>query len=200
MLIPILARALLAMAITQECVCAQNQMTVAVFNRSDAPPRVIASAVQTAQNAFLNIRVRVRWIICGPETCPQEAVGGSYVELFVVPRLRSRLTYQVDSHPAGYAMSGGFAHPRAYALYGTANMVAERTMREVDLVLGCIFIHEVGHLLGLTHQPHGAMRANLEPADMDKIARGRAFNLEEGIKLRAALNGASVAKNDLDIE
>jgi hypothetical protein len=135
--------------------------------------------------AFLSSRIDSRWVVCEPEKCAEPA-GGAHVELFVMPRLRAPLTDHMD-FPAGYAMPDAFAHPRAYALYGAAMAAASRTTRPIGVVLGCIFVHEIGHLLGLSHQPHGAMRANLEPDDMDRVTMGHAFNSFEGRKLRAAV-------------
>lgn len=188
MRIPSLAGALLATVAAPWCVWPQSPVTVAVFNCAGVPHSILAPAVETARRAFLCARIESRWLLCGAEGCPQQLPAGSYLELFVMPRLRAPLTDRADTHPAGYAMPDTFAHPRAYAFYDAARMVAERTLRPLDVVLGCIFIHEAGHLLGLRHQPHGAMRADLDAADMDSTAMGRAFNGEEGRKLRAAVN------------
>jgi hypothetical protein len=57
-------------------------------------------------------------------------------------------------------------------------------------------IHETAHLLGLRHQAHGVMRANLEAEDMDNVATGRAFGAEEGQRLRAR---ASLARASLSL-
>ena len=188
MRIPPLAGALLATAAAPWCVWPQSHITVAVFNCAGVPHSVLVPAVETARRAFLGARIESRWVLCEAEGCPQQLPAGSYLELFVMPRLRSPLAGRSDAHPAGYAMPDTFAHPRAYAFYDAARMVAERTVRPLDVVLGCIFVHEAGHLLGLGHQPHGAMRANLDAVDMDSTAMGRAFNLEEGKKLRASVN------------
>jgi len=100
-----------------------------------------------------------------------------------MPRLRGAMA----GHPAGYAMTGGgFPRPRGYAFYDAVRSVADRTVRPEELVLGCVLVHEAGHLLGLRHERHGAMRPNLEAADMDEVARGRGFTAEEGKQLRAA--------------
>jgi len=180
------ARALLAMAAVHACACAQGLVDVAVFNYADVPRSVLAPAAETARRALLTARIESRWVICEAGACPQDLLGASYLQVFVMPRLLAPLTDRPDVHPAGFAMIAGFAHPRAYALYDAAAMAAERTMRPMYEVLGCILIHEVGHLMGLGHQPHGAMRANLEAADMDSTTMGRAFTAEEGRKLRAA--------------
>jgi hypothetical protein len=178
-----LARTLLAIAAAHSCAHAQSGLTVAVFNYSGAPRSVLGTAIATARMAFLSVRIESRWVVCGPEKCAEPS--GVPIELFVMPRLRAPLTDRVE-FPAGYAMPDAFAHPRAYALYGPAKIAADVTLRPIGIVLGCIFVHEIGHLLGLSHQPHGAMHANLEPDDMDRIITGRAFNSFEAAKLRAA--------------
>ena len=183
-----LARAVLALAAVQVCVCAQPQITLAVFNLAGAPHWEVRFAVETAHRAFQASRIETRWVICGPKACQPEPPVGQYVELFLMPRLRGPISGGATTHPAGYAMPTGFARPRAYAFYDAARTVAQRTMRPEYLVLSCILIHETGHLLGLHHQPHGAMRANLEGADMDYTAMGRAFDSEQQKQLVAALS------------
>jgi len=181
------ARVVLALAAAQWCACAQPSFTAAVFNLAGAPDPEVRLAVRTAQRAFRGGRIESRWVICGSESCQEELPAGAYLELFIMPRLRAPIVDGDRAHPAGYAMEGGFARPRAYAFYDAARSVADRTLRPLYLVLGCILIHETGHLLGLHHQPHGAMRADLEAADMDYTAMGRAFNSQEKETLRAAI-------------
>ena len=103
-----------------------------------------------------------------------------------MPRLVQPLDAGV-SHPAGYAMLGDIPHPRAYASYDAAQQAADGTLRPLYVVLGCIFVHETSHLLGLHHQPRGVMRANLRTNDMDNTTSGRAFTAEEQKQLRAAI-------------
>jgi hypothetical protein len=182
------ARALLVLAAAQWCACAQSSLEVAIFDYAGAPHSVIASAVEIARRGFLTARIPSHWTLCEPRSCAPESPGGLYLEIFVMPRLRLPLVPHMDVRPAGYAMREGFAHPRGYALYDAARSVADRTTRPVDVVLGCILLHEAGHLLGLGHRPQGVMRANLEAADMDNTAMGRAFTLADGIALRAAVD------------
>jgi len=182
-----LARVALALAAAHWCVCAQPGVRVAVYNLAGAPDWEIKFAVETAERAFRAGGVESHWVICGPNACNQDLPKTPYLELFLMPRLLAPIQSDMSHQPAGYAMPTGFARPRAYAFYDAARSVAERTLRPLYLVLGCILIHETGHLLGLHHQAHGAMRANLEAVDMDYTAMGRAFDAEEKRKLRAAL-------------
>jgi hypothetical protein len=108
-----------------------------------------------------------------------------------MPTLHTPLPGADDRHPAGYAMADAFPRPRAYAFYDAAQSAADRTLRPLSLVLGCILIHEAGHLLGLTHAAHGVMRPNLDGIEMDNAVRGWAFSDDERKKLRATLGGPS---------
>lgn len=190
MRIPPLARVLLAIAAAHLCVSAQSRINVAIFNYAGAPSWVLSRAGDAARRAFLGVHIESRWVICGPDACKQEIPVGAYIEVYVMPRLRVPLTNRRDVHIAGYAMPDGFAHPRVYAFYDAASVVAGRTTRPIEIVLGCIFLHETGHLLALGHRPHGVMRAYLDGDDMDSVAVGRAFSPDEGERLRAALNPA----------
>jgi hypothetical protein len=188
MRIPPLARTLFAIAAAPLCVYAQSHLTVAVFNYAGGPRSVVAAAVSTARMAFLGAGIPSRWMVCDAEIRRQDLPAGSYLEFFVIPKLRTPLSGRIADHPAGFAMADAFARPRAYVLFDTAKSVADRTLRPLSVVLGCILIHETGHLLGLGHQRDGVMRANLEAIDMDNATRGRAFNSDEVKELRAALD------------
>jgi hypothetical protein len=180
------------MAAAHACVCARDRIAIAVFNYAGAPRSVIAPAVETARMAFRAAGIETIWTICDPEHCaPAPPADGRNLDLLVMPRLRGALPGGSDrAHPAGYAMTGGpFLRPRAYAFYDAVKSVADRTNRPMSLVLGCVLVHETAHLLGLQHRTHGAMRANLDAQDMDDVAVGRAFDAEEGRRLRAAVDG-----------
>ena len=181
-----LARAVLAMAAAQSCVCAQSHVTVAVYNYAGAPDSVLLPAVDMARRALGTTRVSSRWVICEPKGCREELAPGSYLELILLPRLLP-VEGAPAGHPAGYALQGPRARKRAWASYGSAQQVSGWQQRPVELVLACVLIHETGHLLGLHHQAHGAMRANLDAPDMDDVVRGRAFTAEEGAQLRNAV-------------
>ena len=183
-------RILLALAAAPWCVCAPHNaappFAVVVRNYAGAPRSVLAPAVEIARRAFHTAGVESQWTICAPETCGQDAPPeGPHLELFVMPALRMRMPGAVP-RPAGYAMVNGFDHPRAYAFVEAAQAAANRTLRPLPLVLGCILMHEAGHLLGLKHQLRGAMRANLDGVDMDNAVRGWAFSSEERKELREA--------------
>ena len=182
-----LARALLAMAAAHLCAWGQGRIAVAVFNQAGAPAAVVSEAVDTARRALRTAQIESNWTICTGDSCRPERPAGEYLAFFIMPRLRVPLADHPRIHPAGFAMLAGFDHPRAYALYDAVTIASERTLKPLSEVLGCTLVHELGHLLGLGHQPHGAMRANLEGEDIDRTVMGQAFTVEEKRKLRAAV-------------
>jgi len=188
------ASILLGLAAAPWCVCAPRYpaqpLAVAVHNYAGVPRSVLAPAIEIARRAFHSAGVESQWTLCPPGNCElTENLRDSapFVELFVMPTLITPPPGASDRRPAGYAMAGPFPHPRAYAFYDVARSAADRTLRPLSLVLGCILIHETGHLFGLTHQRHGAMRSNLDGVDMDNAVRGWAFSSEERKVLREAI-------------
>ena len=182
-----LARVLLVAAAYPWFVCARDSITVAVANYAAAPSRVVEYAAEAARRAFLSAGIDSHWVICAPENCRRQIPAGTrYLELLVMPRLLRPLDDAPLTHPAGFALSG-IPRPRAWVLYDEAEFVSMKTLRPLYSVLGCIFVHETGHLLGLHHQPRGAMRSSLQRNDMDETTRGQGFSLEERKQLREAV-------------
>lgn len=188
-----LAGILLAIAATGSYARAPSHVTatVAIYDYARVPHSILAPAIQTAREAFHAVGVEMDWVPCPSAQCA--ALGArDRLEIFVMPRLRSPLQ-GVTAHPAGYAQADAFAHPRGYAFLDAAQFVSDRTTRPLDVVLGCIFLHEAAHLLGLHHQPHGVMRPDLEGPDIDAVAMGRAFSAEEARQLRIGLRREAIA-------
>src|SRR5215472_10184568 len=112
-----LARALLAIAACPWCACARDSITIAVANYTDAPPRVVEFAVETARRAFLSAGIDSHWVICAPEDCRQATPAGTpHMELLLMPRLLRPIDDSVPGsiHPAGFALPG-IPRPRAWA-------------------------------------------------------------------------------------
>jgi hypothetical protein len=190
---------LLALAAAPWCVCAPRSaatLVVIVRNYAHAPRSEMVAAVGIAREALRSAGVESQWAICAPESCEASAPlpeSGLKIELFVMPTLQAPPP-EGASHPAGYAMMGGSASLRGYAFYDAAQSASAGALRPISLVLGCILIHEAGHLLGLSHQAHGVMRANLDGVDMDNAVRGWAFNSKERRELRAAVGRAQAMR------
>lgn len=165
-----LAAGLAVIAAAPMCVCAQRKLVIDVVDRSEGPPWVISAAAETARMAFRSAHIDTEWRISSGEDKTAD------IQIWVMPESKTRL---FDDEAAGYAMPEGFPIPRAYAFYESVQKVSWRTLRSPNAVLGCIFVHEMGHLLGLKHEPGGAMRAFLDSPGIDAVTAGRAFNFVE---------------------
>lgn len=181
-----LASGALAMAAAHTCVQAQS-FTIAVFNKAAAPRTTLAPAIEAARLALREARIESHWVVCEPKSCAGEGISAPSFEIYLLPELRKPSSDYAGGEPAGYAMRIGFARPRAYVSYQAAGSIAESTARPESVALACVMAHEIGHLLGLEHQAHGIMRANLDAAEMDNAMRGRAFDSRERDQLRRAL-------------
>jgi hypothetical protein len=193
MRIPPLVQAIVWMAAARTCVRAQD-ITVAVLNYAAVPHLEMAGAIRTARLAYRSAGIDSAWIVCsldtGDQICSQPLpADGRYLELAVMPHraktLDTRLTH---GEPAGLALTGvEFLRPRAYAFYSATKDAADHTVRPLDVVLGCVLVHESAHLLGLGHQPSGLMRAQVDAHDLDAAVAGRSFTASEAERLRSGV-------------
>jgi hypothetical protein len=188
-----MTRVMLVIAAAPLCACAVPELTISVFNGVGATESVIRQSVGAASAAFRSAGISTRWVVCDPTGCDRERPdGGEYLEIFILPRQVAPLPNGAIGNFAGSAIvNGGLAHPRGYAFYDVVQAVAFRTLRPMELVLACVIVHEAGHLLGLSHQAHGAMRASLDPEDIDGLQMGLAFCSGEKKKLRIATERAA---------
>jgi len=195
MRIPPLVQALLWAAAARQCVYAQNRLTVAVFNYANIPHRELAGAIRTARWAYRAAGIESDWVVCNipagdsldcTESLPPD---GLYLELAVMPKRAKTLDVLLDrGEPAGLAITGAeFIRPRAYVFYSATKNAAELAVREFDVVLGCVLVHESAHLLGLGHEKRGVMRPQIDAHDIDDALAGRPFSLGEIRQLRAAV-------------
>ena len=193
-----LVQAVFWMAAAWECVCAQTPLSVVVFNYAGVSHADISGAVSTAFWAYHAAGIATAWPVCDvsskdTETCNQPIpADGRYLELDVMPRRAKTLDVRLTSgEPAGLALVGReFIRPRAYVFLAATKDAADFAVRPLDVVLGCVLVHESGHLLGLGHQPRGVMRAQIDAHDVDAAVSGHPFGLGEIQQLQRTVNGA----------
>ncbi len=182
----LLAGIALAIAAGPLCAFAQSETTVVVSNYAGAPHALLHAASESARLAFLAAGVETRWQIAEDPSAPTSTDG---LHVYVIAKPRQSAERHSGFLSAGSALLNP-AYPRAYAFLDAVAAVSQRTTRPESAILACIFVHEVGHLLGLSHDKHGAMRANLDPIEIDNVLRGRAFNARQARVLRAALTSS----------
>jgi len=194
MRIPPLVQAMFWTAAAWQCARAQR-LTVVVLDYAGVPANQMAGAIRTARWAYRSAGIETSWTVCDFATPGADACGrplpadGRYLELAVMPhRARSLDTELTHGEPAGLALRGAdFVRPRAYAFYAVTKNVAALTLRPLDVVLGCVLVHESAHLLGLGHEKEGVMRGNINAHDLDAAVAGRPFTAAEASRLRAGV-------------
>jgi hypothetical protein len=162
---------------------------VVVYNYARVSDPVITRAAETARRAYLAAGIESRWLVCPQEGCGKDLPAeDKYLQLFVMPRMRTTAEDSIVGHPAGMALIDPLnPQPRGYAFYDAVTEVSNSALRPLEVVLAGVLVHESGHLLGLKHDARGAMRPNLDVSDLDDINRGRAFTPQEEKKLRDAM-------------
>jgi len=179
----LLAGIALAIAAGPSCAFAQTGTTVVVLNYTGASRAMLHAASESARLAFLAAGVETRWQIAEDPSAPTSTAG---LQVFVMTKPRQSAERASGFLSAGSALLNP-AYPRAYAFLDAVTAVSQRTTRPESAILACIFVHEIGHLLGLSHGKRGAMRADLDPIEIDNVLRGRAFDAHQARILRAAL-------------
>jgi len=195
MRIPPPVQALLWMAAARECLCAQEHLTLAVWNYAKVSRTEMAGAIRTARWAYRAAGIETDWPVCNvpagdSSDCSEPLpADGRYLELAVMRRRAKTLdAFWKGSNPAGLALAGvEFPRPRAYVFYSTTNYAALLTVRPSDVVLGCVLVHESAHLLGLRHESRGVMRPWIDAHNIDDVLAGRPFSPAEVRSLRAAV-------------
>src|SRR5215469_12979498 len=156
-----LAGIALAIAAAPWSARAQTVTEITICDRTGASQALLSQASKSARLTFLAARIETHWSIAEDSALPPGNDSGNGLEILVAAKLLLRPEANSGFLTAGAALPNP-PYPRAYAFLDAVAAVSERTTRSESDVLACVFVHEIGHLLGLAHARDGAMRAVLD--------------------------------------
>jgi len=166
-------------------------ISILVQDHAQVPRATFTKAEQVVAGVYRKIGVDVVWYHSGAEydrlglgdPATRDASLRSILILSIVPpSAEARLGPQPD------VMGQAFRDSRyAMVFYGRVAGLAERGGRDVDLVLGYVIAHEIGHLLLPTsgHTIGGLMSARLDPQLMSQGVLE--FDRTQATSIRACL-------------
>jgi hypothetical protein len=152
-------------------------ISVLVYNYAEAAPGILAGAEHQADRILNQAGVRAVWFDCSvkPGKLDEKSICRSGLRnQNIVLRLLSRHTpTRVPDFAFGFAVSPGLAS----VYYGDAARMAERQRlrSEFPVFLGCLMVHEIGHLLlnSFGHSPTGVMQAEWGPMQLQQSLTGQ---------------------------
>ncbi len=151
-------------------------ISVLVYNYAGVAPGTLAGAEHQADRILNQAGVRAVWFDCSvkagkldEKSICRSGLGNQNIVL----RLLSRQTpTRVPDFAFGFAVSPGLAS----VYYGDAARMAERQnlRSELPTLLGCLMVHEIGHLLlnSYGHSPTGVMQAEWGPMQLQQSLTG----------------------------
>jgi len=160
-------------------------LTVVVFDYAQTSHELVISAAKEARRVFRSAGVETEWILCHPtQGC---YVPERFVQVKILPRPMRSIT--TSSLVLGSTITCGATEycDASYIFYDRVLAFSDDTGSALDLTLGYVMAHEIGHLMGLSHRPGGIMTAAFSAHDLQRAASGwLTFARDDARELRKA--------------
>jgi hypothetical protein len=151
-------------------------ISVLIYDYAGVAPGILAGAEHQADRILNQAGVRAVWFDCSvkagkldEKSICRSGLGNQNIVLRLLSR---QIPTRVPDFAFGFAVSPGLAS----VYYGDAARMAERQnlRSELPLLLGCLIVHEIGHLLlnSYGHSPTGVMQAEWGPTQLQQSLTG----------------------------
>ena len=150
-------------------------ITVRLHNYSQVPARILHGGEDDVVQLLRPAGVDVNFVDC-PLTeelgssypaCQDAASPSVFVVNIVTSGMAEHLPTSTDDFGLALTCAPGQTSCVAYVFYERARQLAPCAKVGPPVVLGRVFSHELGHLLGLVHSESGLMRAKWNRVDFD---------------------------------
>ena len=179
-----------------------RRLEIFIYDYAGVPVRARERAEDEASYILGKTGLHAEWLVCVNALGPAEVQGGcrqisdsEHLCLLIVPHTGVLPPPAVAYTPLSSGTKGRYIT----IFYDRILQLADSSGLSLSIVLGCVFAHEMGHvLLGPdSHSPEGIMRALWSREDLKRAGQRRlGFSEEQSMLLQAAV----VARNRQDVE
>ncbi|HEX3747702.1 MAG TPA: matrixin family metalloprotease [Bryobacteraceae bacterium] len=169
-----------SMALGAGSAAAADMLTVVISDFAGTPHDILVSAAKEGRHAFHSAGIDTDWIFCDPTRdclAPDDSL-----QVRILPRPIASTPVTALGLAATIRCSAGAHCSTSYIFYNRVIRFTDDTATPVDLTLGYVMAHEIGHLLGLEHRPGGIMAAAFSAQDLQRAASGWLFFAHDDVR------------------